>query len=124
MSLKNIKKFNFSYDKEHDDLFLFNPESKSKGSIEIGDIIFDYNSKKEFVGLQLINASKILESISEKDLSTIKNVLDNLSGCTVEYVNNNNLLIIKINLLGKDKEINSSISIPNITESSPSIAYI
>ncbi len=43
----NMQKFNFSYDKENDDLFLFSPKSKSKGSIDLGQIVLDFNNKKE-----------------------------------------------------------------------------
>ncbi|MBD3361480.1 DUF2283 domain-containing protein [Candidatus Woesearchaeota archaeon] len=53
-----MKKFNFSYDKENDDLFLYNHNSKSAGSVEVGDIILDFNNKKELVGIQINKASE------------------------------------------------------------------
>ena len=61
-----MQKFNFSYDKEHDDLFLHRPDSKSKGSVEIGNLILDYNSKKELVGLQIMGASKVLQDLTNE----------------------------------------------------------
>jgi len=63
-----MQKFNFSYDQDSDDLFLYSPKSKSKRSVEIGDLIFDYNSKKEFVGLQILGASKMLTDLTAKPI--------------------------------------------------------
>ena len=103
--LKKMQKFNFSYDKENDDLFLFNPKSKSKGSVELGDIIFDFNSKKEFVGMQIMNASKIIKDMTTETANSIKELLNNLKECKVDVKSKNNLLIIKLNLLSKLKEV-------------------
>ena len=59
-----MRKFNFSYDKENDDLLLFNPKSKSKGSVELGNIILDYGKNREFVGMQIMNASNTIKDIT------------------------------------------------------------
>jgi len=118
-----MQKFNFSYDKENDDLLLFNPKSKSKGSVELGDLIFDYNNKKEFVGLQIMNASKLIKDMTNEDASSIKEVLNNLKECKVEAKLKSNLLIVKIYLNSKTKEISPVISVPNITNTSPALAY-
>jgi len=118
-----MQKFNFSYDKENDDLFLFNPKSKSKGSVELGDIIFDFNSKKEFVGMQIMNASKIIKDMTTETANSIKELLNNLKECKVDVKSKNNLLIIKLNLLSKLKEVSPIISIPNIKETSHALAY-
>jgi len=119
-----MQKFKFSYDKENDDLFLYNPKSKSKGSVELGDLILDYNTKKEFVGMQIIGASKLLKDLLTDDLSAIKNVLGSLQDCKVDVKIKNNLLILKIFLFGKVKEIAPIISVPSIIESSPALAYV
>lgn len=118
-----MQKFNFSYDEDNDDLFLSNPKSKSKGSIEIGDIIFDYNNKKEFVGIQIIHASNLIRDITEENIQTIKQVLNGLKDCKVEAKVKRNLIIVKIVLISKLKEISPVISIPSIRESSPALAY-
>lgn len=116
-----MKNYKFSYDKEFDDLLIFDSNSKSKGSVELGDIILDFNSKKEFVGIQLMNASKILKDISgEVDVNII---LEHLKECRVETITKNNLLIIKIFLISDKRQISSVLSVPNITESSPALAY-
>lgn len=120
-----MQKFNFSYDKENDDLLLFNPTSKSKGSVEIGDLILDYNNKKEFVGLQILNASKIIKDLLSKEtVSSVKEVLSNLEECRVDIKPKKNLLIIKIYLKNKIAEIVPIISVPSIREASPALAYV
>ncbi len=118
-----MQKYKFSYDKDNDDLFLFNPKSKSKGSVELGDLVLDYNTKKELVGVQLMNASKFIKEFIGENVSTIKEHLNNLKECKIDVKPKGNLLIIKIFLIGKPKELAPVISVPNIMESSPALAY-
>ncbi|MCK4670247.1 MAG: DUF2283 domain-containing protein [Nanoarchaeota archaeon] len=118
-----MQKFNFSYDKENDDLFLFSPKSKSKGSVELGNIIFDYNHKKELVGIQIMKASKLMKDMANVSTNVIKDVLNDLKDCKVDAKLKNNLLIVKIYLFSKSKKVSSVISIPRIVESSPALAY-
>ena len=118
-----MQKFNFSYDRKNDDLFLFKPDSKSKGSVELGDLILDYNNKKEFVGIQILHASRLIKDLTDENLNAIKEVLNDLKECKVEVKSKNNLLIIKIFLLSKLKEVSPVISVPRIIRSSPALAY-
>jgi uncharacterized protein YuzE len=118
-----MQRFNFSYDRESDDLFLFNPKSKSKGSVELGNIIFDYNNKKEFVGIQVMKASKMIKDLTNEKINMVKKVLNSLKSCKVDVKKKNNLLIIKIYLLSELKNISPVISIPRIAKSSPALAY-
>lgn len=110
--------------KSDDNLFLYNPKSKSKGSVELGDLILDYNNKKELVGIQIMNASKLIkEMVDKKDSRIIKEVLNNLMECKLDIKVKNNLLIIKVYLLSESKELSLIISVPSIKESSPALAY-
>jgi len=117
-----MQKFNFSYDKENDDLFLFSSKSKSKGSVELGDFVFDYNTKKQLVGIQIMNASNMFKDIVNESQSVIKKLLTNLEKCKVDIKPKNNILMIKIFLFSKLKEITPVIPVPSITESSPALA--
>jgi uncharacterized protein YuzE len=117
-----MKKYNFSYDKKNDDLFIYSVKSKSKGSVELGDVVLDFNTKKELVGIQLINASKFLKDVCDQTGSDIKNLLGNLTECKLEEKTRNRLLIIKLYLNSKTKEITPIISIPSIKERSPAMA--
>lgn len=122
-----MQKFEYSYDKDTDDLLLFRSNTKSAGSVEVSnDIIFDYNSKKGFVGMQFLNASKVIRDFRvDKDTSiNLKRFLDALAGCKVKFIRKGNYLFIKIYLISSYKqEIVSSFSIPQIMESSPALAY-
>ena len=117
-----MRKFNFSYDKENDDLLLFNPKSKSKGSVELGNIILDYGKNREFVGMQIMNASNTIKDITNEDAQAINEVLNNLKDCRIDTKVKNNLLIVKISLYSKLKEISPVISISSIREKSPALA--
>ncbi|MBU0461803.1 MAG: DUF2283 domain-containing protein [Nanoarchaeota archaeon] len=121
-----MPKFNFSYDKEQDDLFLSSPKSKSKGSVEIGDIILDFNGKKELIGIQVMHASKLMKDITAENISTstIKNILSSIDKCLVEVKPHSNLLVIKLHIFSDVKDISSVINVPAITESSPVLATV
>jgi len=119
-----MQKFNFSYDKMNDDLFLYNPHSNSNGSVELGDFVFDYNDKKEIVGLQIMKASNIIKDlIEEKDKDIVKDVLNNLETSYVDIKIKNNSIIIKIQLFGNMHEISATLSIPGLKETSPALIY-
>lgn len=119
-----MPKFNFSYDKKNDDLFLFSPTSKSKGSVELGELILDFNSKKELVGIQIMKASNFIKDlVEEMDSSVIKQLLNGLQECRVDIKVKNNLLIVRVYLMSKTKEISPVLSVPSITETSPALAY-
>lgn len=119
-----MQKFKFSYDEENDDLFLHSESSKSKGSVELGNLIFDYNSKKELVGIEILNASKVLgDLLSEEKTHTLKDILTNLTECRIELNSRNKFLIIKIYLMGKNMELKPVLSVPKIDEISPALAY-
>ncbi len=117
-----MQKFNFSYDKEYDDLFLYSPTSKSKGSIELGSLILDYNRKKELVGIQIMDASAFLHELINERKEAILDLLRDLKECKAEIRSRNNLLIIKMFLFSKTRELSPVISVPVISESSPSLA--
>ncbi len=63
------RKINFDYDPEQDNLFLFNPKSKSNASIELNDIVSDFNSKKQLTAIEITNATKILKSLIKEKKS-------------------------------------------------------
>ena len=115
-----MHKFNFDYDSENDDLFVFNPKSKSKGSVVIGSLILDFNSKKKVVGIEIEGASSFLAS-TNKEMN--KKVLSNLKECRVDITAQNNLLLIKLLLFSQQKEMLATISAPNITKSNPALSY-
>jgi uncharacterized protein YuzE len=116
--------FKIDYDQESDDLFLFNKE-KSKGSVEMGDLIIDFNRDGDVVGLEILNAIQFLkDSVNESVQQHItKDFLADLEGCDVEITKKNNFLFIKIILRKQNTEISCPINTPMIAEPSPALAY-
>ncbi|MCK5234761.1 MAG: DUF2283 domain-containing protein [Candidatus Aenigmarchaeota archaeon] len=117
-----MKDFDFSYDKVNDDLFMYYPKSKSKGSVEIGNIIIDYNAKKEIVAIQLLNASRIIKDMLVDEKIDMKQFLVNLKNCKVSIKTDNSLTIMKFYLTGDSKKIMPVISMPNMVRGSPALA--
>jgi hypothetical protein len=117
-----LQKFNFSYDLENDDLLLTRPNSKSKGSVELGNFVFDFDSKLQLVGIQVLEASKILTGIIGNG-GISKKLLKDLTSVKIEIKPNKNLLLIKLYLTAQQKEMLASLQVPNLKETSPALAY-
>ncbi len=110
-----IKKFKFDYDSQNDSLFVYNSKSKSKASVELDDIIIDYDSKKEISAIEVLNASNFFVGIN-------KTKLKSLIECKVEILHKKNFIVIKFDLLLQSNEqIIVPIYIPTIHESSPAV---
>lgn len=116
-----MKKFKFSYDQANDDLFLYSPFSHSKGSIEMGDLILDYNLRKELVGLQLIHASTLLQVLVGRTPTCIQQLLSTLKNCPFSIKKTNGLLFVKIRFESEFGEMSSVFSLPNLQEMSPAL---
>lgn len=120
-----MQRFNYDYDTDNDDLFLFNPKSRSRASVELGNIIFDFNSRKNLVGIQLMNASKLLKDmVDDSSIKDMKEFLKSLKGCNVEIKDNQDILIVKFLLISDMQEIQAVLSVPKITESSSTVARV
>ena len=119
---QSIKQFSFDYDPENDNLFLYNPKSKSKASIELDNIIIDFNSKKQLSAIEITNATKILTALLKEKTALDKNMLQEIKDCKIEIIKQNNHLIIRLFIVLKSKKIFTPIVIPTINEPSPSIA--
>ncbi|MDD5086675.1 MAG: DUF2283 domain-containing protein [Candidatus Nanoarchaeia archaeon] len=121
--MKKIR-FNFDYDFENDSLFLFDPKSKSKASIELDDFIIDFNSHKEVSAIELLNASSFFKGIDLQGKTIDKELLKDIQDCKIELTPKSNFTIIKFLLLFKSKKLlTTPVFIPTIKESSPAVAY-
>lgn len=115
-----IKKFKFDYDYENDNLFIYDSKSKSKASIELDNIIIDYNTKKEISAIELINATNFFKEITKFELT--KDKIKEITLCKIETITKNNFYIINLELTFKNKEqIATPIIIPTVNEPSPAI---
>jgi len=120
---KMIRKFKFDYDYENDSLFLYDPKSKSKASIELDDLIIDYNNKKEVSGIELLNTSSFFKDISCNGFKVDKEALKDIKDCKIDIIPKNNFFIIKFILLFKSKkQVITPVIIPKVTEPSYALA--
>lgn len=118
-----MRRFEFDYDYENDDLFIYDKECKSSGSIEIGDVVLDFHKTKGLVGIEIAEATKFIGSlVSRKQFRISKKALSKLFACKVDSVAKDNFLLIRIMLLmSRDVEIPVNLSIPMINNPSPAI---
>ena len=73
---EKMKQFKFDYDVNNNDLFIYLEGKKSKGSIELGNFILDFDEKGDLVAIQILNISEILKKFFNKikNASQIKNI--------------------------------------------------
>ncbi|MBS3123621.1 DUF2283 domain-containing protein [Candidatus Woesearchaeota archaeon] len=120
-----FKNFNYDYDSENDSLFLYDPTSKSKSSIELDDLIIDFNSKKEISGIEILNASSFFKSLDIEMLEASTDLLKTIRGCKIDIITKSNFLVIKFMLLfEEDKKLAATAMIPTISEPSPALAVV
>ncbi len=112
-----MKKFNFDYDSRNDDLFIY-LEGKSKGAVELGNFILDFDEKGDLVAMEILNASEVLSKIISKiiELNKIKEI-------QVEIINFRNMNAIKFKIITEKASGSANILVPHILEKSPALRY-
>jgi len=115
------KKFKFDYDAENDSLFIFDPKTKSNSSIELDDLVIDFNSKKQVSAIEFLNASAFFKGLVGEPAKTF---LRQLQDCKIDIMPKKNFLLIKLLLLfKKEKKIETPIMVPTIKKQSPALKY-
>jgi uncharacterized protein YuzE len=119
-----MAKFRCDYDKESDDLFIYSGK-KSKGSIEIGDLILDFDPKGKLTSIELLNAVDFMKNSINNELKPLitRSFLENIEECQISSKEQNNFIFIKITFVSKKAKISFPINAPVIHETSPALAY-
>ena len=117
-----VQKFKFNYDSDNDDLFIYSGV-KSKGAVELGELVFDFDSEGRLVALEIMSVTSFLEDLIGKEIGVDKKMLESLKMCKVDVKVHQNLLLIKILLVLEDKEIPVPLSVPSVVETSPALKY-
>lgn len=116
-----LKKFRFDYDEENDSLFIYDPKSKSKGSVEVDNLIMDLDTNKDVVALEILNATDFFKDVS--DVKVTKQTLAKLHECKLEIIPRGSFFLFKIHLKPQEeKAISTSMFVPNVKENSPAVA--
>ena len=113
-----MEKFNFDYDLESDDLFMYLEEKKSSGAIELGNFILDFDDKGDLVAMQILNVSDVFSKLLSRIVEVTK-----LKEVQVDIVNFRNMDAIKFKVISDDSEETANILIPHIKEKSPVLSY-
>lgn len=113
-----MEKFNFSYDSENDDLFVYLAGKKSAGAVELGNFILDFDEDGNLAAMQILNVFDVLSKILSKtiEISKIKEI-------KMEIINFRNMEAIKFSISDDKIEEKTSILIPHIKEKSPVLMH-
>ena len=98
------------YDSESDSLAICRAHKKSSFSLEIGDIIVDFDRNKEVVGIEFINATTLLSALAKQTLT--KNILQQITQSSFQTKHAGNNLIITFTLILPKTKIEEKITIP------------
>jgi len=109
-----MEKFNFDYDSENDDLFIYLKGKKSAGAVELGNIILDFDKEYNLVAMQIINVSEFFSKILSRMIK-----LSNIKEIKLDIINFRNMDAIKFSISDDITEERANILIPHIREKSP-----
>ncbi len=112
-----LKTFKYDYDAENDDLFVYLEGARSKGGVELGNFVFDFDKDENLVAFQIFEASKVLKQLLTKVIEIGK-----IKEFKADVINFRNMATIKI-IVATEKE-STNIIIPQIRrEESPVLSY-
>lgn len=113
-----MERFNFSYDEENDDLFVYLEGKKSAGATELGNFVLDFDNKGNLVAMQIVDASKTLSKILSKMIHLTK-----IKEMHLNIINFRNMEAIQFRITTDLEREEANIIIPNIKEKSPVLKY-
>lgn len=115
---KKMKEFNSSYDEENDDLFVYLKGTKSKGAVELGNFVFDFDEDENLIAIQIFDASQVLSKLISKVIE-----LTNITKIEAEATKFRNMNVIKIKITTDKIKAEAPIIIPSLKVRSPSLDY-
>ncbi|MCK4326864.1 MAG: DUF2283 domain-containing protein [Candidatus Diapherotrites archaeon] len=115
-----MAKSEFSYDAESDDLFLYRKGSKSSGSVELGNIILDFD-KNGVNALQFIEATETLSGIV--GLRVTKKMLSSITAVSLDSEVKGGNLIVRFGVVAMDMKLAAPIVVPGFKHKSPALAF-
>ena len=109
-----MKDFNFSYDEENDDLFIYLEGKKSAGAVEVGDFVIDFDDDENLVAVEIINASEVLSKLVSKVVS-----LSNIKSIQLNIIKFRNMNAIDMQVQFGDRMERVQLILPVIGKRSP-----
>lgn len=115
-----MKRFEVSYDRGADDLFVYEEGTRSKGAVELGQFVLDFGPRG-LVALEVMDASKILSKLTGERIT--KRTLANIVSARVSTDFVKRAIVVKLMLcmLVREKTVERAFSIPlpNFRSTSP-----
>ncbi len=112
------------YDEDSDTLYLYSSKDKVKNSLDLGNIIIDYNHDDEAIGLEFLEATETVRNFSmfipklalKDDMHIKKEALKQITKAHLNVETKSSWLILTFNLQLNNEEVNGKLSLPNFTE--------
>ncbi len=113
-----MKKYKFDYDKDNDDLFIFEDGKKSAGAIEVGNFVIDLDEDENFVGLEITDAYEVLSRVFSKVVE-----LSKITDLSVDTVNFRNMASLKLKITAGSNTETANIILPSIKNNNLDFEY-
>jgi len=113
-----MKDFKIDYDADNDSLFVYLEGSKSKGAVEIGNFVLDFDENNDLVAMEIFDAKEIFKILLTKIIE-----LNNLKEFKADIVSMRNMAGIKFKISDGNTTETSSFLIPRKLERSPALDY-
>lgn len=113
-----MKDFKIDYDVENDSLFVYLEGAKSKGAVEIGNFVLDFDCENNLVAMEILDAKEIFNIILTGVFE-----LSNLIEFKADVVNIRNMAGIKFMVSDGKTTETSSFLIPRRIEKSLALGY-
>jgi len=113
-----MEKFNFDYDSENDDLFVYLERKKSSGAIELGNFVLDFDKTGNLVAMHILNVSEVFTKILSKMIKSEK-----INQMELEIINFKNIHAIKFRVTEDSWSETANILIPHIKEKGPVLMW-
>lgn len=103
-------KFLFDYDGENDSLYIYKKGVKVKGSLDLGNIILDISTDEKVVGLEILDASKVMKNLAVKSPQSF---LENIKEASIRAEYRPGVITVYYLIHSEMKEpVTSSILVP------------
>ena len=106
-----MSKFKVNYDENEDIMSIHKENSKSSGSIELGNLTFDFDNKNQIKGIEIMDALDFFSDIISSKV--ISEDLKNLENINIEIKRRDRELFVYLAFEIKEKEFKHTLLIPS-----------
>ena len=115
-----FREFKIDYDFDADLLYCYDGKRHSKGSIELGSLVIDFEKQGAVVGLEVFDASGYLSELTNRKVT--KKALQNITKAQFSSTEKKGTLILKLILPLEKENVPATIAIQDMLYRSPLLA--